>query len=148
MHAYVHAYVIHVTCTSTCTVDLVDSPTYMSSSFPHNLSPNYPSSRLSSLLSPLWQPGQQTTGWNTQRSTLAHEKRNVGIHVHVCMCTWVQGDTHVKVITMNALIYSTYSYSLPLRTCTYAGNVHYRMGAIIGLTPWHLNMHTAYSTRS
>ena len=52
-----------------CTVDLVDSPTGMSSSFLPNPSPNSPSFFSSSLPSPPWQPRKQTS---YTRSTLAH----------------------------------------------------------------------------
>ena len=69
VHVDVHVYIIHVT--STCTVDLVDSPTDMSSSNPSLNSPSFPSF----LPSPLWQSGNHTTGCYTH-STLTNDTAN------------------------------------------------------------------------
>ena len=100
VHLHVYAYVIHVT----CTVDLVNSSTDMSSSFPPNSSTNCPSSLLSPLPSPPWQPEKHTTGCHTQRSTPPHETRNGGLQEYIYMCTCA-GRYPCEGNTTNAPIY-------------------------------------------
>ena len=107
VHLHAQVCVIHVTCT-------VDSPTHMSSSFRHNPSPNSPSFLLSSLPSPPWQPEKQTTGWHTQRSTLANERKDYrNTCTCVCKCRKIPMSRWQQCYTC------TYSFSLSLCTCTY-----------------------------
>ena len=85
VHPHVQAYVIHVT----CTVDVVDSPTDMASSFLPDPSLNSPSSLPSSLPSPPRQPGKKNHRLSYTHSTLANETRNGGLqdykYMYVCM---------------------------------------------------------------
>ena len=108
VHEHVHACAVHATVT--CTVDMVDSPTDMSSS---HLFLNSPSCFPSSLPSLPWQPGKQTTGYHIHaahqqmrqemremymcsigrqqcRSMATNTTSHSCVCARVCVCVWLR----------------------------------------------------------